>query len=111
MFHVEHLGLKLRVWGLNMFHVEQCDRTKPCWSGNPKLSQVDICPAIWTTRWGFAHDHASAQFDQTHGPLQGLKWGTKASGACSIEGVGKTVLVSQYLYIATDHFDLVLDPQ
>jgi hypothetical protein len=94
-----------------MFHVEQCDRPKPGWGGNPKAFQIHIGPAIWTSGWRFAHHNIPAQPHQTDGPLQGLEWGTKSSGAGSIKSMGKTVLVSQYLYIAADHFDLVLNPQ
>ena len=94
-----------------MFHVEQCDRPKPGWGGNPKASQIYINPAVWVSRWGFAHHHTPARFDQTHGPLQGLQWGTNASGAGSIKGMSEAVLIPQYLYVTTDHFNLVLDPQ
>ena len=100
---MEHIGLKLLVWGLEMFHVEQCDRTQPCWSRNSELSKIDVGPPIWTTRWGFADHHVPAQPDQTHSPLQGLKWGTKTATASSIEGMGKAVLVPQYLHIAAHH--------
>jgi hypothetical protein len=94
-----------------MFHVEQCDRPKPGWGGNPKASQVYIGPTVWASRWGFAHNYIPAQPHQTDGPLQGLERGTKAPSAGGIKSMGEAVLDSQRLNITTHHFHLVLDPQ
>jgi hypothetical protein len=94
-----------------MFHVEQCDRTKPCWGGDPEASQIHIGPAIWTSGRRFAHNDIPAQLHQTDGPSQSLEWGTKASSAGSIKSMGEAVLDSQHLNVAAHHFHLVLDPQ
>ncbi len=111
MFHVEHFGLRLRIWGLNMFHVEQCDRTKPCWGGHSEASHVHIGPTIWTTGWRFAHNDIPAQPHQTDGPSQGLQWGAKAAATGSVKGMDKAFLMPQYIHVATNHLHLILDPQ
>jgi hypothetical protein len=111
MFHVEHSGLELLIEGLTMFHVEQCDRTKPYWCGHSKPSKIHIGPAVWAAGWGFTHHYTPSQPHQTYCPLQGLEWGAKATAAGGIKGVNKAFLFPQYIHVATHHFNLVLDPQ
>jgi hypothetical protein len=40
-----------------------------------------------------------------------LEWGAEAAATGCVKGMGKAILVPQYLNIATDHFHLILDPQ